>query len=161
MSQAIATRPAFNESQGGTALGQLAELLVACWVVSGQDARIPSSHGLLDRAIYAALKQGAFPEWLHESLHFVDSRVGLQCVEVPAILDWAQRAQLTTAPNPSYQYTQVQVSSWLAQRLLRTQNVSRENAEQWGQVLRSSMEAAIASMRDYETPDILEDQEDE
>ena len=77
------------------------ELLIASWILGEGGDRIPASHGILDRALKIAVEREAFPDWFREELHFVDSRVGLQCVELPELLDWAQTALLTTAPNPS------------------------------------------------------------
>src|ERR1035437_6192946 len=87
-----------------SAIGATSELLMSAWVLSGEqpdDMSMPSSHGVLDRALQAAFEQGAFPEWAREALHFADSRVGLRCVELPEMLAWAQSAQMTAAPNPS------------------------------------------------------------
>ena len=92
------------------------ELLIASWILGGGDNQIPTSHGILDRALKAAVEDKTCPPWFRAQLHFVDSRIGLQCVELPALLDWAQRAQLTSAPNPSYQSTQVQISDKAARR---------------------------------------------
>ena len=88
------------------------EVLIISWILGGESDRdrIPTSHGILDRALKAAVDHGAFPPWIREELTFVDSRIGLQCVELPSLLNWAQRAQLTTAPNPTYHSTQVQIS---------------------------------------------------
>ena len=76
---------------------RLAQLIAACWRVSGESSRIPTSHGLLDRALKATTETGDFPGMGAGKLHFVDSRIGLQCVEIPDVLEWAQRSQLTSA----------------------------------------------------------------
>src|SRR5690242_17879142 len=102
----------------------LAQLLVSCWVVSGDDRTIPTSQLLLDRALQIATEKGIFPQWAREKLHFVDSRIGLQCVELSTILKLAQTAQLTSAPNPSYQKTVVQISPEVAEYLLQQLEVS-------------------------------------
>jgi hypothetical protein len=121
---------------------QLAQLITACWRVSGQSSRIPTSHGLLDRAVKSAKEMGAFPEWARSRLHFVDSRIGLQCVEVPGILEWAQRSQLTSAPNPSYETTEVQISDRVAHHLLRELGIQEADAKQWGTMLRTAIQEA-------------------
>jgi len=118
----------------------LARLLVSCWTLSGDDRTIPTSHGLLDRALRAAIKEGAWPDWARSQLHFVDSRVGWQCVELPSILLWAQRAELTTAPNPSYRYTETQIGRRFAERIARRLDVSVEDARRWGTMLREATE---------------------
>ena len=132
------------------------EVLVASWILGDGGDRIPTSHGILDRALKTAFERGAFPPWLREQLHFVDSRIGLQCVELPALLDWAQRAQLTTAPNPSYQSTQVQISSDAAREILSDLDVSEDEAVEWGQLLRQSVDETNSSMSAYPEPAIEE-----
>ena len=121
---------------------RLAQLIAACWKVSGAGSRIPTSHGLLDRALKATCERGGFPEWARGSLHFVDSRIGLQCVEVPDILEWAQRSQLTSAPNPSYETTEVQISERAARHFLSNLGVSEADATSWGALLRSELTLA-------------------
>ena len=125
---------------------RLAQLIVSCWQLGGQNARIPTSHGLLDRALKAVWESGEFPEWARERLHFADSRIGLQCVELPSILEWAQRSQLTSAPNPSYETTEVQIGDRVAQRLLKELEVTEEQGKTWGTKLRSAIEQAVASL---------------
>jgi hypothetical protein len=123
-------------------LHDLAQLVISCWRLSTDDLRIPTSNGLLDQALKRAVDDGAFPEWARKSMHFVDSRIGLQCVELAGILEWAQRAQLTTAPNPSYQTTEVQVSERVAQKLLRRLGISSEEASRWGVTLQEAIREA-------------------
>ena len=121
---------------------RLAQLIAACWKISGKTSRIPTSHSLLDRALKATCEGGGFPDWARERLHFVDSRIGLQCVEVPDILEWAQRSQLTSAPNPSYETTEVQISDRAAKYLLDELGVTPSEAASWGQSLREAMATA-------------------
>lgn len=123
-------------------LHQLAQLITACWRVSGENARIPTSNGLLDRALKATVESGAFPPWTRGKLHFVDSRIGLQCVEIPDILEWAQRSQLTSAPNPSYETTEVQISDRVARHLLSQLGIRAEDGKTWGSALRTAMDKA-------------------
>ena len=132
------------------------EFLVSCWILSGDDEPIPTSQGILDRALQRAVENESCPSWVRNQLHFVDSRIGLQCVELPALLDWAQRAQLTTAPNPSYQSTQVQVSRRVARRMLRDLNVTEGEAENWGTLLRRRVKQESSSMTADTKPAIEE-----
>ena len=122
------------------------ELLIASWILGGDDDRIPTSHGILDRALKTAVEHEACPHWIRSQLHFVDSRIGLQCVELPAILDWAQRAQLTSAPNPSYHSTQVQISARAARQLLPNLDVTEQAAINWGKALRHAVNEVSNSM---------------
>lgn len=124
---------------------QVAQLLVSCWSVTARqetERAIPTSHGIFDRALKSLHAQGALPPWAVESLHFVNSRIGLQCVELPSILDWAQRAELTTAPNPSYRFTLVQLSSQAAKKVIRRLELSEEEAASLGRSLRTAVEEA-------------------
>ena len=106
---------------------RIAQLITCCWRLADNDhARIPTSHSILDRALRKVVAEGDAPIWLSAGLTFVDSRIGLQCVELPAILEWAQRAQLTSAPNPSYETTEVQISPRVALRLLATLGISED-----------------------------------
>ena len=123
-----------------THLLDVSEILVASWSLAGGDKRIPTSHGILDRALEKAVQSETCPPIVQESLHFVDSRIGLQCVELPALLDWAQRAHLTSAPNPSYQSAQIQISEKAAQKLLTTLDITEEEAKLWGECLRRQVE---------------------
>lgn len=125
----------------------IAEILVASWALAGGEGRIPTSHGILDRALKEAVQHNSCPPWVSGSLHFVDSRIGLQCVELPALLDWAQRAHLTSAPNPSYQSTQIQISRAAAQDLLSGLDVTEHNAKIWGKHLRSLVNDISSSKR--------------
>ena len=125
------------------------ELIVASWILGGGDDRIPTSHGIMDRALQSVVQRGAYPTWLQNQLHFVDSRIGLQCVELPSVLDWAQRAQLTTAPNPSYQSTQVQISDKAARKMLLELDVSEEDARTWGDQLREAVDEVCKSLKEF------------
>ncbi|MCY4259986.1 MAG: hypothetical protein OXC91_06950 [Rhodobacteraceae bacterium] len=120
----------------------ISEFLVACWALVDRGNRIPTSHGILDRALKEAVDNDACPSWVRDGLNFVDSRIGLQCIELPALLDWAQRAQLTSAPNPSYQSAQIEVSKEAAARLVQDLGVDVEDARHWGVVLHQYAESA-------------------
>jgi hypothetical protein len=137
-----------------TGTHKLAQLLVSCWRLSGDSRKIPTSRGVLDRALKIACEQGNFPDWARTTLHFVDSRIGLQCVELPSILDWSQRSQLTTAPNPSYESSEIQISPRVASRLLSDLSVSDEEAKLWGEQLRSATKEAEKDLQKFETASI-------
>ena len=136
----------------------VAELLIASWILGGNegDDRIPTSHGILDRALERAVTREAFPPDMRDELHFVDSRVGLRCVELPEILVWAQRALLTTVPNPTYQSTQIQISPKAARRILAELGYTKEDATEWGSLLRSAVDEVREEMHAYPEPAIEE-----
>ena len=79
----------------------------------------------------------------------MDSRIGLQCVELPSLLNWAQRAQLTTAPNPTYHSTQVQISRDAALKILSELDLAKEDATKWGTILRQAVDTERESMSNY------------
>jgi hypothetical protein len=120
-------------------LHDLASLLVACWRLASSNNRIPTSHGLLDRALKDAFDKGAFPDWARKTMHFADSRIGLQCVELPSILHWAQIQELTAVPNPSYQFTEIRVSDRVAKQLLKRLDVAEGDALNWGRLISESI----------------------
>jgi hypothetical protein len=128
-------------------LHEFAQLLVASWKIGTKDNKIPTSHGILDRALKAALDQNALPEWAKDSLRFTDARVGIQCVELPEILDWAQTAELTSAPNPSYSQADIKVSENVALILLRRLGVDEVQARNLGAILRAASKDASEESR--------------
>jgi len=68
-----------------------AELLVALWKLGSQEPMLPTSHGILDRALNA-MKEKLPPEL--GSLSFSPTSIGLRCYELPDILLAAQEAML-------------------------------------------------------------------
>jgi hypothetical protein len=118
-------------------LHRIAQLIACCWrIADNSNSRIPTSHSILDRALRKVISDVDSPEWLNKGLTFVDSRIGLQCVELPAILEWAQRAQLTSAPNPSYETTEVQISPRVASRFLASLGISEDVGRSLGNKLK-------------------------
>jgi len=126
---------------------RLAQFITCCWRLgeAGSD-RIPTSHGILDSAIQQVLAESTVPSWVVNGLTFVDSRIGLQCIELPSILEWAQRAQLTSAPNPSYETTEVQVSQRLAAKLLASLGVDEDTAKEVGNRLKKYTDESRAAL---------------
>ena len=136
-----------------TKLQDIAELLVASWVLSttaNSDVdMLPTSHGLLDLALERALKAGAFPNSWRDRLHFVDSRIGLQCVELQAVIDVAQRAEFTSEPNPSYKATRVKIGPRAAKALLRRHGIEEDRAKDWGAQLHRAVAEAKANLEQF------------
>jgi hypothetical protein len=133
-------------------LHDVARLLVASLVLAKKDAgerqRIPTSHGVLDRAIQNTLPQ--FPDWAREQIHLSDSRVGLRCVELPEILAWAQAAELITAPNPYYREAELNASPHVATVLLRRLGVSADEAIRLGEEILREIEQVTMACRSGE-----------
>lgn len=136
-----------------TKLQDIAELLVASWVLSTNASTdvemLPTSHGLLDVALERALKAGAFPQSWRDRLHFVDSRIGMQCVELQAVIDVAQRAEFTSEPNPSYKATRVKIGPRAARALLQRHGIEEASAKDWGTALHSAVAEAKASLEHF------------
>lgn len=131
-------------------INKVSQFIISCWRISGDDTRIPTSHHLLDRALKKIHDLNILPDWVKKSLHFTDSRIGLQCVELPSILEWAQRSQLTTAPNPSNESTEVQISKVLATHFLNNLDISCDTAKKCGEQLRNAIDEAEIEMKDFE-----------
>lgn len=117
-------------------LYRLAEWLVASWKVAYPTRRLPTSHGILDRALHALLtSETPLPDWVREDLTFADTRVGLRCRELPAILDCAQESYLTSEPNYTYLTTAIRIDTPTGERLLEDLGLDKEQAQVWGRFL--------------------------
>jgi len=126
----------------------LAQLIVASWVIANADesSTIPTSEGVIDRALKAAADDPTFPGWAREMLHFVNSRFGLQCVESEAILQAAGKAKLTSDPNPTYTRTEITATPRVARYLLSRLSVSLEEAREIGLALKRGGSPATESV---------------
>lgn len=129
---------------------QLAEFLVIAWRFGATEERIPTSHGILDRALLDIHDQSLLPEWVANELHFTDSRVGLKCVELPEILEWAQRTQLTSSPNPSYESTAIQISESAARIIASDSGYEEESLKSLGKALCRSVQRAKKEQEEFE-----------
>lgn len=109
------------------------ELIVASWKLANGLDRMPTSHGILDRALKTLLDEDlSLPDWVRKTLTFADTRVGLRCLELPEILDIAQENGLTSEPNPTYLTTAIKVDDLVCRRILRDLGVRDEHARSWG-----------------------------
>ena len=120
---------------------ELAEFLVAAWRLARPGERLPTSHGILDRALSKSLDK--MPLRLAKVLTFVETPVGRLCADVPDILRAAQESYLTSEPNPSYKTSEVKISSGEARKLLRNLGVEVTEARKFGEVLYAAMESEI------------------
>jgi hypothetical protein len=121
-----------------------AELLAALWKLGAGDEMMPTSHGILDRAL-ETLKSDLPPE-LGE-LTFSTTSVGRRCYELPDILLAAQEAMLTSEPNPTYLSTVVTLSPEQAKELAVMHGVGIRKASELGQML---VERVVALKHDAE-----------
>ena len=116
-----------------------AKLLTSLWLLGGERLiRMPTSHGILDRALLAL--QARLPEPLRSSLTFSNTSVGLRCLELPAILLAAQEALLTSEPNPTYLATDVMLDEDGARQIVLGADLSTRQARELGGLLRSEVD---------------------
>jgi hypothetical protein len=89
---------------------EFAEFLASAWRLAqeqDEEARIPTSHGILDQALFDLRDE--LPERLRDVLSFGNTRIGFRFYELPSILYCAQANLLTSVPNPTYLTTVVQI----------------------------------------------------
>jgi len=106
-----------------------AELLVALWKLGAHDETLPTSHGILDRALQTV--KDKLPSELG-ALTFSTTAIGLRCYELPDILLAAQEALLTSEPYPTYLSTLITISHGEAQEIVLTHDVDLDEAERIG-----------------------------
>jgi hypothetical protein len=123
-------------------LFEFAEFLTSAWKLANDGERLPTSHGVLDAALFELKDQ--LPQRFHDTLSFGNTRVGFRCYELPDVLYCAQANLLTSEPNPTYLTTQVQIEQGTARRLMRRQNIGADAASAFGKHLKSAIERAKA-----------------
>lgn len=113
---------------------ELAEYLTASWrLANGGDVRMPTSHGILDEALFEL--RDALPEKFRDAISFGNTRVGFRCYELPQILYCAQANLLTSEPNPTYLTTSIQIDEDAARRLVKRHGLSPRDAKAFGERL--------------------------
>jgi hypothetical protein len=120
---------------------EFAEFLAAAWRLTNTDSddrRIPTSHGILDQALYELRDE--LPPRFREFLTFGNTRVGFRCYELPDILYSAQANLLTSEPNPTYLTTAVQIREGTARRILRRRKIDPEVGREFGSKLKVTVE---------------------
>lgn len=115
-------------------LFEFAEYLACAWRLANPGEGIPTSYGILDKAIFE-LKDD-LPEKFKSSLSFGNTRVGFRCYELPDVLFAAQANLLTSEPNPTYLTTAVQIDDAVARLLLRRRDVDIDRAKEFAKALR-------------------------
>lgn len=84
-----------------------AEILAALWKLGSKGKPMPTSRGILDRALHAMASD--LPQPL-STVKFSVTGVGFRCLELPDILLAAQEAMLTSEIGPAYISTQITLS---------------------------------------------------
>lgn len=124
---------------------RMADILISAWILAGttehgrRPRRLPTGQGILDRALKKAIDSGNFTDEFRQ-LRFVETRIGTRCPELRSLLSWAQAADQTTDPNPSYDTTEAKVSADVARRVLHELDIDADNALAWGQALFRAIE---------------------
>lgn len=113
-----------------------AELLVALWKLGADTEMMPTSHGILDRALEGV--KDRLPAEL-ASLSFSTTSVGLRCYELPDILLAAQEAMLTSEPNPTYLSTLVTLRQEEAAEIAVMHGLKINEATELGKTLREKV----------------------
>jgi hypothetical protein len=121
-----------------------AELLTALWCLGAPGERMPTSHGLLDRALHRL--RDKLPSKLGNSLTFSNTGVGLRCFELPGILLSAQEALLTSEPNPTYLATDIILEEDSARQIVVSASMSTREARVLGRELRDIVEEIRAEI---------------
>ena len=121
-----------------------ARLLTALWQLGGPEERMPTSHGILDRALNRVLQR--LPAQLRDTLTFSNSSVGLRCFELPSILLAAQEALLTSEPNPTYLSTEITLEEDSARQIVVGASLSTREARMIGHALREAVAGVRAEM---------------
>jgi len=123
-----------------------AELLTALWRLGADGALMPTSHGILDRAL--SDKRDVLPGALVDGLTFSVTGVGLRCLELPEILLAAQEAMLTSEPNPTYLSTVVTLDEEEARQIVLSYGLSTMQAREIGGGLRETVDRIRAPLKE-------------
>lgn len=122
----------------------IAELLTALWRLGAPDERMPTSHGILDRALHEL--RNDLPKGLVGDLTFSNTSVGLRCLQLPTILLAAQEALLTSEPNPTYLSTEITLDEDLARQIAVGAGLTTREARAIGGRLRDTVHSVKALM---------------
>jgi hypothetical protein len=128
---------------------EFAEFLAAAWRLAhpqSNDVCMPTSHGVLDRALYELRDE--LPEKLRGVLSFGNTRVGFRCYELSDILFSAQANMLTSEPNPTYLTTEIQIGEETARRILFKRHLDPDTCEQFGKKLTAAIESVQKQVGD-------------
>jgi hypothetical protein len=120
---------------------ELANFLLSAWRLGRPGVRLPTSHGILDRALEEA--SPALPDRFKGKLTFVETPIGRLCRELPEILRAAQESYLTSEPNPTYKTAEVKLSSAAAFDLLDRLGIDVEVAKEFGEKLSNSIDRQV------------------
>jgi hypothetical protein len=123
---------------------ELANFLLSAWRLGRPGTRLPTSHGILDRALEEVAAQ--LPPRFKGKLTFVETPIGRLCRELPEILRAAQESYLTSEPNPTYRTAEVKLSAAAAFDLLDRLDIDIEAAKNFGEELSKSIDRQVKAV---------------
>jgi hypothetical protein len=125
---------------------ELANFLIATWRLARPNEKLPTSHGILDRALEKA--QPALPPRFGTALTFVETPIGRLCRELPEILRAAQESYLTSEPNPTYRTSEVKIGAAAAMTLLDDLSINIDVGKEFGRTLAQKVEEEVNQLRE-------------
>jgi hypothetical protein len=125
---------------------ELANYLVAAWRLARPSDKLPTSHGVLDRALERV--QTMLPKRFEGALTFVETPIGRLCRELPDILRAAQESYLTSEPNPTYRTAEVKIDAAAAMNLLDDLSIDIDEAKRFGVALADRVAEGAKSLRE-------------
>jgi hypothetical protein len=129
-------------------LFEFAEFLTSAWRLANPHDRMPTSHGILDQALWELRDQ--LPCKFQNTLTFGNTRVGFRCYELPEILYCAQANRLSSEPNSNYLTTEIQIQDETARRFLRRHGVDASDAREFGDALKKAADRSKAASPDFD-----------
>ena len=126
---------------------EIANFLIASWRLATAGDKLPTSHGILDRALERV--QSDLPSRFRHELTFSDTPIGRLCVQLPDILRAAQESYLTSDPNPTYKTAQVKIQPTTAMSLLDDLDIDIAAATDFGERLAAEVKGEIASLHTH------------
>ena len=125
---------------------ELANYLVASWRIARPNEKLPTSHGVLDRALEKV--QDKLPARFKGALTFVETPIGRLCSELPDILRAAQESYLTSEPNPTYRTAEVKIDAAAALDLLDDLSIDIDEGKAFGIVLAQRVAEEVDLLRE-------------
>ncbi len=125
---------------------ELANFLIAAWRLARPNEKLPTSHGILDRALEKAEPQ--LPARFKGALTFVETPIGRLCRELPDILRAAQESYLTSEPNPTYRTSEVKIGAAAALTLLDDLSIDIDVGKEFGRTLAQKVDEEVDQLRD-------------
>ena len=120
---------------------ELANYLIAAYRIARPNERLPTSHGILDRALERL--EPKLPPRFKGSLTFVETPIGRLCRELPDLLRAAQESYLTSEPNPTYRTAEIKITAEAAFDLLDVLGIEIDDAKAFGEALAAEIDQEI------------------